>query len=76
MAAGQGTEKKLAAAAAKLLAGNRNFKTVTAYLAKKARWGRSPFSDKGAEDTARWIGRQEQHQLLMNLVYGKTTEDE
>lgn len=66
---------KLARSAAKRLGRNRDFQTVAAYLAKKARMGKSPFSTVGAEDTARRIGRQEQHQLLVDLVNGKQTED-
>ena len=67
---------KLARSAAKRLARNRDFNTVASYLAKKARHGKSPFSASGAEDTARRIGRQEQHQLLVDLVMGKQTEDD
>lgn len=66
---------KLARAAARRLGKNRDFQTVAQFLAKKARAGKSPFSALGAEDTARRIGRQEQHQLLIDLVNGKQTED-
>lgn len=66
---------KLARSAARRLIRNRDFQTVVRYLEKKARAGKSPFSSLGAEDTARRIGRQEQHQLLIDLVNGNQTED-
>jgi hypothetical protein len=67
---------KLARSAAKRLARNRDFGLVLGYLGKKARHGKSPFSAVSPEDTARRIGRQEQHQLLVDLVMGKQTEDD
>ncbi len=63
--------------AARRLSRTQDFQTLEKYLAKKAGAGRSPFVAGEPYDTHRRIGRQEQHQLLVNLVNGKTGgEDE
>jgi len=62
--------------AAKRLSRSRDFQTLEKYLAKKARHGKSPFVKGDSEDTMRLVGRQEQHQLLVDLVNGKTGEAE
>ena len=73
---GRISRRQAMAAAKRLLKGSSDFKILVGFLSFKARAGKSPFSDKGAEDTARRIGRQEQHQLLVDLCNGVEKGDD
>lgn len=69
------TREQARAAAKRLTAQSKDFQLLVIYLARRAGMNKTPYRDD-VNDTHRQIGRQEQHQVLQNLINQKRGSEE